>query len=460
MIDLTQGEGNKRQRKRNKKPTKGQLAAQAAAEAYRASARLPGQGDGPRPMPYPLQSQSHARPPAIEEDPVDDQAPPMQTNLTTAALAEEPHHTLSQNSALRHPGPSPRQRQPLEQLYQSPPPPADHAPLHQNSAQSLLSPHTILDLDANIDPALRAPSRDGLAPHAIAGSIAELHYGSRPQRSPGAVQLPMPMNMLPVGAGPPLRGQSVAGSSQIQQQAQMVITHPSLAPPHPTYNHPLLSHPGPGLQPSQVVSALHIPQHTQSLLQQHLQPITTLPQPNVHRQTVAVQQTAPAQDQTPRLPPMRTLSESPAPSTPQQQQPPSSSSSGQQNTVAGFGGFTKPTFGKPAVPVAPLSVPMRPLPLSEVVRDVNKGKRRADSLAAGDQAGDDELRRSKRRHFVPPPPRNGFEYAQWAGEGLVTARRTSGRHDETTVDWIKRLDGGEESRGVAAGVPSPERDVS
>jgi hypothetical protein len=155
---------------------------------------------------------------------------------------------------------------------------------------------------------------------------------------------------------------------------------------------------------------------------------------------------------------MRTLSESPAPSTPQQQQPPSSS--GQQNTVAGFGGFTKPTFGKPAVPVAPLNVPMRPLPLSEVVRDVNKGKRRADSLAAGDQAGDDELRRSKRRHFVPPPPRTGFEHVQWAGEGLVTARRTSGRHDETTVDWIKRLDGGEESRGVAAGVPSPERDVS
>jgi hypothetical protein len=461
MIDLTQGEGNKRVRKRNKKPTKGQLAAQAAVEAYRASARLPGQGEGLRPAPYPRSSHSHTRSQVVvEEDSGDDdqhQAPPVRTNFTTTT-PEEPHLSELQNSA----------------LYQQPTTSPDRA-LLSNSAQSHPPSHTILDHDANIDPTLRISSKDGLS-HAIPALMAALHQEIPPQRclSPssiqsGAIQLPMPV--LPIGAGPSPRGQSVAGTPQVQQQAfanppaQMIFTVPPLVPPHPPYNNPPLSHSGTGSQPSQVVSALHVPQHTQSLLRQHFQPLTSPPQPpNVQHQVVAVPQTAPAQGhQTPRLPPMRTLSESPAPSTPpvplpqpQQPQPPSSSSSDctpqpppqrqqQQDSVTGFGryarapaGFSKPTFGKPAIPVAPLILPVRALPFSE------KGKPRADFHAAGgDQAGDDEQR--GRRRFKPPSPRPGIEYVHRAGGGLITARRTSERYDERTVDWINRLDGSEES---------------
>jgi hypothetical protein len=459
MIDLTQGEGNKRVRKRNKKPTKGQLAAQAAAEAYRASTRLPGQGgDSQRPTPYLLPSHSHTRSQVIEEDSGDDQyqAPPMQTNFMTTAPAEEPHRSLLHNSALQHPGPSPRQRQLAEQPYQ-PTTSADHSPLtlHQNPD---------LDHDANIDPTLRVSSKDGLAAHTISGSSAALHHEILSQRSvptstiqPGAVQLPMQINMLPIGA-PQIQQQASANP-----QAQTIFTHPSLMPPQPPYNHPRLSLPGPGSQPSQVVSALHVPpQHTQSLLQQQLQPIVNLP-------LVAMPQTAPAQNHTPRLPPMRTLSGSPPPSTPppplpqqQQQQSPSSSGgnsggglqpSPQQDTVAGFGryahaptGFPKPAFGKPAIPVVPLTLPIRPLLQPEAVRgDADKGKRRAYSRAAGDQAGDDERRGSSRRHFVPLSPRPGIEYVHGADGGLVSARRSSGRYGECTVDWINNLEGGERS---------------
>jgi hypothetical protein len=472
MIDLTQGEGNKRVRKRNKKPTRGQLAAQAAAEAYRASARLPGQGDGSRPTPYPLPPHSLVRSQAVEEDSDDDQyqAPPVQTNFTTAAPAEETHHSVLHNSALQHPGPSPRQRQLPELLYQ-PPTSADHASLslRQSCAQPLSSSHAAaLDHDSDVDPVLRVSSKDALASHTTPGSMAALHHEIFPRRNvapqstqPGVVQLPMPINTI--SAGPHPRGQSIAGAPQIQQQgsanpqAQTIFAHPSsLGPPQsPPYNHPLLPLPG-------TVPALHVPQPLPQ--QQQLQPLTTLAQPNVQRQVVAMPQTAPTQGHTPRLPPMRTLSESPAPSTPpaaaaaaapQQQQSPSSGGGNgatpqpQQDTVAGFGryaiGFLKPTFGKPSIPVAPLTMPIRPLPPSEAARDADKGKHRADSHTGGDKAGDDERRGSSKRHFVPPPPRPDVEYVHKAGGGLVTAKRTSGRYGSCTVDWVNRLEGGEES---------------
>jgi hypothetical protein len=425
MIDLTQGEGNKRVRKRNKKPTKGQLAAQAAAEAYRASARLPGQGEGLRPAPYPLSSHSHTRSQVdVEEDSGDDdqhQAPPVRTNFTTTNPTEEPHPSQLQNSA----------------LYQQPSTSPDRAllSLHPNSMQLQPQSHIMLDHDANIDPTLRVSPKVG---HVVP---AALHQNIPPQRSlsPSSIE-PRAIQPLNTFANP---------------QAQIIFNaHP---PPHLPYINPsALLHSGTGPQPSQVVAALHVPQHTQSLLCQQFQPLTTPPQP-----VAAVPQAAPAQGHhTPRLPPMRTLSESPAPSTPpvqqQHQQPPSSSGSEcapqpppqrqqQQDPVAGFGryahapvAFSKPTFGKPAIPVAPLILPLRALPISD------KGNPRGDSPSAGGgQTGDDEQR--SRRRFVPPSPRPGIEHVHRAGGGLITARRTSERYDGCTVDWINRLDGSEES---------------
>jgi len=75
--------------------------------------------------------------------------------------------------------------------------------------------------------------------------------------------------------------------------------------------------------------------------------------------------------------------------------------------------------------------------------------------------GDDEQRSGggSRRHFVPPSPRLGIEYVQRADGGLVTARRTTGRHDEGTVEWLSRLDRGHESRSLEAGPPPPIEDM-
>jgi hypothetical protein len=105
---------------------------------------------------------------------------------------------------------------------------------------------------------------------------------------------------------------------------------------------------------------------------------------------------------------------------------------------------------------------LRPLVLSE-----DKGKRRvAESGGRGDFAGDDRHERERagaggsRRHFVPPSPRPGVEHVQRADGGLITARRTSERHDECTVEWIKRLDRGGENRGDDSGAPPPHEDVT
>ncbi|KAI0294891.1 hypothetical protein B0F90DRAFT_1220144 [Multifurca ochricompacta] len=253
---------------------------------------------------------------------------------------------------------------------------------------------------------------------------------------------------------------------------------------------------------------------------QQIQSVTSLPQ---QQQQIG----------TPRLPPMRTFNDLPAPVSPtatfsttmstaaaaltlpqrqQQQKSVSSLSFSVGNPrkqihqvppvdapLTGFTrfahvpiGFGQPTFGKPslaaaaAAGVAPvaagaaagaatntttsslLGMSLRPLVSSEVgftARGTDKGKRHAESQverssgADGNGDGDDDddereeeeerlnagggdgRRPHRRRRFVPPPPRPGIEYVHGAGGGLVTSRRTSGRYDEGTVEWINRLDG-------------------
>ena len=456
-------------RKRNKKPTKGQLAAQAAAEAYRASARLPGQGDGLRPVPYPTPSHVLSQPQTAEQTRVDDeefQAPPMLTNFATAPIPEEQlhHHSVPRSSNTTS-----TQQQHSQSSGMSISSRQLHG--HQNAAQPLPFPpsHEILGLNPNIDPTVRpVSSKDGLGHHAVGGSTAVAsHYDI----------------LFP-------RGQSVSSVPQIQQQASasrqqaQVTLPPPLASSHPTYHHhQLLSHQGTGPHTSKLQTS-HIPRRSPSFLQQQ-------PQPEVPRQmqmTAAPQQpAAPTQTQLqpPRLPPMRTLSESPAPTASSLQQqpalPPALSTSQHQHqqdptmattTTSEFArfasahvptGFGKPAFGKSALGGNPPSLmPMlRPLVLSD------KGKRRvAESEDRGDYAGEDTHERERegrgigggggsRRHFVPPSARAGIEYVQRAGGGLVTARRTSERHDERTVEWINRLDRSEENRGNDSGAPAP-----
>jgi hypothetical protein len=101
-----------------------------------------------------------------------------------------------------------------------------------------------------------------------------------------------------------------------------------------------------------------------------------------------------------------------------------------------------------------------PLVLSE-----DKGKRRAtESEGHGDSAGDDNHEREGRgiggggggqRHFVPPSPRSGIEYVPRADGGLVTARRTSERHDVGSVAWLDRFDRGDDS-----GALPPQEDAT
>jgi Forkhead domain len=480
MIDLTQGEGNKRVRKRNKKPTKGQLSAQAAAEAYRASVRLPGQGDGPRPVPYPTPSQAHSQKQIAEETRGNDdeyQAPPMQTNFATVVnsptLEERPPPP---HSRLRSSTTTPaQQRQHARASGVSTSSRQLHG--HQNAAQPFPFPHShdTLGLDPNIDPTLRPIlSKDGLSHHAVGRPIAAAsHY-----------DIPFP------------RGQTVSGASEQalanRQQAQVTLPPPpslTLASSHSTYHHHQLpSHQGTGphASTSQAVSTSpHIPQHSPSSLQQL--------QPNVPRQVqmiAAPQQLATLTQtllQPPRLPPMRTLSESPAPTTrplslQQQPAPPTLSTTQQQQdsttataTASEFArfssahaptGFGKPTFGKSALGGNLPNLPpmLRPLVLSE-----DKGKRRVtESGGRGDFAVDDKHERERgiggggvsRRHFVPPSPRPGVEHVQRADGGLITARRTSERHDECTVEWIKRLDSGEDNRGDDSGARPPHEDVT
>lgn len=108
---------------------------------------------------------------------------------------------------------------------------------------------------------------------------------------------------------------------------------------------------------------------------------------------------------------------------------------------------------------------IRPLVLSE-----DKGKRRAtESEGHGDSAGDDKREREgrgigggdgSRRQFAPLSPRPGIEYVQRADGGLITARRTSGRYDERSVEWLNRFNRGEENRGDDSGTLPPQEDAT
>jgi len=422
----------------------------------------------------------------VVEDPRDDmyQAPPMQTKFTTVAPVEEPHHSLLRSSSSQHAQPSgisPHQRQRPEQLY--PLTSTDHSlmSLHQNATQPLLSSHETLGQDTNIDPMLRTLSKDSLGSHAIAGPMTASHHDSIPHRGgptpgmqPGAVQLPMPLNTL----------QQQAASAN--RQTQLTLPQLPLAPSRSAYHHQLTSYQGTGSNTPQSISTPHMPHHSPSSAFRHqeLQPTSTLPHPDASRQMAPPQQPAfahaHAHAQAPRLPPMRTLSESPAPAMPSPQHPVSAlggvggttpQRQPQDPTAAtGFSrfagrvpaGFTKPTFGKPSLTgnSPPIGMPVRPLLVSE---DRVQGHTEEGGAERDVRAGGDDERRSggggSRRHFVPPSPRLGIEYVQRADGGLVTAQRTSGRHDEGTVEWLSRLDHGHESRSIEAGPPPPIEDM-
>lgn len=489
MIDLTQGEGNKRVRKRNKKPTKGQLAAQAAADAYRASARLPGQGDGPRPAAYPTLSHAHPQPQIAEEDCGEDDddcqppAPPMQTNFVTVVSPlpeEQPHCSLHRGSSTT----TTTEQQHSQPLGMSISSRRLHG--HQNVAQPLpfSSSHDTLGLNPHIDPTLRPLlSKDSLSHRTMGGPVTAVsHYDilfSRGQSVPGTPEIQ----------------QQVSGSPQ---QAQVTLPPPpslALAPSHPTYHHQLLSHQGKGPHASTsraVSTSSHIPQwpqHSPSLLQQQLQSDT----PRQMQMTTSPQQTsAPTQTQLQptRLPPMRTLCGCPTPTTPSpslQQQPtlPTLGTTQRQQqqgptmataTTPGFARFASaqgstgvgtPTFSKSALggnPPNPMPI-MRPLVLSE-----DKGKRHAtESEGHCDSARDDKREREgrgigggggSRRNFVPPSPRPGIEYVRRVDGGLITARRTSGRHDEHSVGWLNRFNRGEENPGDDSGARPPQEDAT
>ena len=483
MIDLTQGEGNKRVRKRNKKPTKGQLAAQAAAEAYRASARLPGQGDGLRPAPYPTLSHAHSQPQTAEEDcgeedDDDYQAPPMQTNFETVvdSLPAEPphHHPLHRGSSTtttqqQHSQPSGMSIS-SRQLHS-----------HQNAALPLpfSSSHDTLGLAPHIDPTPRPIlSKDGPSHHAAGGPVVAASHDILFSLGQSVSRTPQTQHQ-------------VSGSPQ--QTQVTLLPPPSLAPSHPTYHHRLLSHQGKGphAPTSRAAStSSHIPrqsQHSPSSLQQQqqvqsdtlrqMQMTTSLQQPTASILT---------QLQPTRLPPMRTLCESPATTAPslslqQQPAPPTLSATQRQSqqgpttattNTSGFARFASAHgstgFGTSATSKSTLAgnspnrMPIiRPLVLSE-----DKGKRRAtESEGRGDSTGDDHDRERERdggsrRHFVPPPPRPGIEYVQRADDGLITARRTSGRHDKGSIDWLNRFGSGEEDRGDNSGALPPQEDAT
>jgi hypothetical protein len=357
MIDLTQGEGNKRVRKRNKKPTKSQLAAQAH--------RLPGQGgDAPRPAAQPLPPLASQPIPKDENIAMDcddqPQAPPMQTNFITKATEQ------------------PQPQHPPTLL-----PPRGAMP----STSSLRT-----DLDANIDPTLRA------VPVATPTSRSSQmsHLSHIPLSTPVVLNL----------------------------QVQMMLPHP---PYHSPYHRPLQPH-----QQSQTQGA-----GSHRLPMSNLSHGQTNPQQRRAAAAPAQQQqqqvaparapAAPAQTQArraPRLPPMRTLSQSPDPTTissepPHTSPPPTSPppTSPPRPAGAGFARFA--------------AAPTRSFVMSDTPNTPSSSS--SSSSAATAPAGDG----GGGRRFVMPPPRAGIEYVHRQGGGLVTARRPSGQYDQYTVNWLK-----------------------
>ena len=412
MIDLTQGEGNKRVRKRNKKPTKSQLAAQAY--------RLPGQGgDSSRPPPYPQSQPSHAPQPISKEDTqlmdCDDdyqpQAPPMQTNFTTKP-PEQP------------------QSQPQHPRALLPPRGAATTPLSPST--SSLRPRELLDLDANIDPTLRVPDaaptlRSSKVPH-----LSHLPSSSPVQAKAQQLLLPRPLHHSPYHRPFLPHQQSHAqGAGQQLSKTAASLSHI----PHSRASISDLPHDQ--MNPQRNAAAM-LTHQRQSPQQQAAQP----PAP-AHTPAVAAQ----AQTRTPRLPPMRTLSQSPdlTSSEPSHTSPPSSpppSTSGPPTSppqsMVGFARFARaPTRFAPTLAFGDSqSTPIRPLVVSHATHTPSSSS--SSSSSSGATAAAEGEGGSKRR-FVPPPPRAGIEYVQREGGGLVTARRPSGRYGEYTIDWLGRF---------------------
>ena len=416
MIDLTQGEGNKRVRKRNKKPTKSQLAAQTY--------RLPGQGcDSSRLPPYPQPQPPHVPQPISKEDtqPMDcdddyqPQAPPMQTNFTTKP-PEQP------------------QSQPQHARALLPPRGAATTPL--SPSVSSLRPRELLDLDANIDPALRVPdathaSRSSKVPHP-----SHLPPGSPVQTKAQQMLLPRPPHHSPYHR--PFLHQQQSQAQGAGQQLSQTAAPPS----HISHSRTSISGlPHDQMNPQRNAAAMLAHQQQSSPQQQAAQP----PAP-VHTPPAAAQ----AQTRTPRLPPMRTLSQSPDPtstepshtSPPPPSSPPSISgppTSPPRSTV-GFARFAHaPTRFVPTLAFGDsTSTPIRPL-VSHATHTPSSSSSSSSSSVATAPAAAAEGEGGNKRRFVPPPPRAGIEYVQREGGGLVTARRPSGRYGEYTIDWLGRF---------------------
>lgn len=401
MIDLTQGEGNKRVRKRNKKPTKSQLAAQAY--------RLPGQGGDPlRPPPYPQPSHAPPQPISKEEtqamDCDDDylpQAPPMQTNFTTKPTEL----------------PQPQPQHPRTLL-----PPRGAATIPSNSSLRAREPP---DLDANIDPALRVPDA---APTSRSSKVPHLSH-------------------LPP-------------SSPVAKSQHMLLPRP---PHHSSYPHPFLPH-----QQSQAQGAVQQRSQTTaspSHIPHARVPMSSLPHDQMNTQRQQSQQlpqqqaaqppartpAAQAQTRTPRLPPMRTLSQSPDPtssepshtSPPPTSPPPSTSGppTSPPRPTTGFERFARaPTRFAPTLPFSDSPQQTSPAtPIRPLATYIPPSSSSSSSSSVGTAPAPAEGEGGSKRRFVPPPPRAGIEYVQREGGGLVTARRPSGRYGEYTIDWLGRF---------------------
>jgi hypothetical protein len=400
MIDLTQGEGNKRVRKRNKKPTKSQLAAQTY--------RLPGQGGHtPRPAPYSQHPQpipQENNPPMDCDDDHQPQAPPMQTNFLTRTT-EQPQRTLL--------------------------PPRGAAPGSLSPSPSSLRPRELPDTDANIDPALRVPAA---APTSRSSSTRQMLHNSPVQVQAQQMMLPRPPHHSPYHRPfLPHRQSQAQGADQQRSQTTASTSHI----PHVRVS--MSSPPYSQTNPQRTATAV--------LTHQQRSPQQQAAQAPTHNPAAQVQV------RTPRLPPMRTLSQSPDPtsSEPTHTSPPptsppptvSGSPTSPPRPTTGFMRFARaPTRFAPTLVFGESSQSaststLKRSSISDATHTPSSSSSSSfSSIATAPAAFESEA--GSRRRFVPPPPRAGIEYAQREGGGLVTAHRASGRYDEYTINWLVR----------------------
>ena len=342
------------------------------------------------------------------DDDYQPQAPPVQTNFIPKATEQ------------------PQPQQPRTLLS-----PRGAAAMSLSPSTSSLRSRELPDLDTNIDPTLRPPVA------APASRLSKVPH------------LPLIPPSTPVVQAP-----------QVQAQ-QMMLPRP---PHHSPYHRPLLPH-----QQSQTQVAG--PQRSQAVeTTSHRLSLSSIPhgqtnplhkaaaapaqQQQLQRQRQAARVPAhvsptQAQARAPRLPPMRTLSQSPDPtssepthtSPPPPTSPPSTTPApptSPPRPTAGFARFARAATGFAAATPhsASLSAPIRPLFVSGAPNTPSSSSSSSSSAATAPVTAEGE---GGGRRFVPPPPRAGIEHVQREGGGLVTARRPSGRYGEYTVDWLGRL---------------------